>query len=146
MNKTEQLKRNKCPLRNQYQGDSLRILFVCAVGMLRSPTAAHFFAEKGFNTRCCGANLEYALIPISENLVIWGDVIVCMARDNLEGALKIFPDYKEEIKAKTIVARIDDDFNYKQKELIIEIEDFFFKNGPKIHDIAAKTKLLYKNE
>lgn len=32
--------------------------------------------EFGFNTRSCGHNLEYALIPISEALVYWADEIV----------------------------------------------------------------------
>jgi hypothetical protein len=59
------------------------ILFVCSAGLLRSATAANIFAKRGWNTRSCGS-MDYALIPISVNLIYWADKIYFMSKVNLE--------------------------------------------------------------
>lgn len=60
---------------NPYQGEAIKALCVCSAGLLRSPTIAKFLTGLGFNTRACGTSQEYALIPISEALLVWADEI-----------------------------------------------------------------------
>ena len=63
---------------NQYQGDTKRVLCVCAAGILRSPTIADVLhTEYAYNTRAVGIDPDYALIPISHALLVWADEIVC---------------------------------------------------------------------
>ena len=63
---------------NEYQGNYTRTLCVCSAGLLRSPTtAAVLQKEFGRNTRSAGT-MDYALIPISEALIMWADEIVVM--------------------------------------------------------------------
>ena len=63
---------------NPFQGDMKKVLCVCSAGLLRSPTLAYILSNAPFNynTRACGAALEYALIPITEELVYWADEII----------------------------------------------------------------------
>lgn len=61
--------------RNPYQGDTPKALCVCSAGLLRSPSIAMFLTEKGYNTRAVGTAQDYALIPLSEALLVWADEI-----------------------------------------------------------------------
>lgn len=65
-------------LQNKFQGSKPRILCVCSGGVLRSPTMAWLLSQPpfNFNTRSCGTE-EYALIPLTEQLIAWADEIVC---------------------------------------------------------------------
>ena len=66
-------------VKNEHQGDRKKVLCVCSAGLLRSPTVAHLLNQKyGYNTRACGTDISYALIPISEALIYWADEIVCV--------------------------------------------------------------------
>lgn len=60
---------------NPYQGKSKKALCVCSAGLLRSPTIAKLLTQLGYNTRACGTSQEYALVPISEALLVWADEI-----------------------------------------------------------------------
>ena len=65
--------------KNPYQGDAKKVLCVCSAGLLRSPTAAVVLnREFGFNTRSCGYEAGFALIPLDDVLVHWADEIVVM--------------------------------------------------------------------
>jgi predicted protein tyrosine phosphatase len=70
-------------LNNKCQGNSQRILCVCSAGVLRSPTAAWVLSNSpfNFNTRSCGTS-ELALIPLTRELLIWADEIVCMEEEH----------------------------------------------------------------
>lgn len=65
--------------KNPYQGDAKKVLCVCSAGLLRSPTAAIVLQkEYGYNTRACGMDVSFALIPFDEVLATWADQIVVM--------------------------------------------------------------------
>jgi predicted protein tyrosine phosphatase len=59
---------------NPFQGSDKKVLFVCSMGLLRSPTGARIYANK-YNTRSCGV-WDDALIPLTESLLYWADEIV----------------------------------------------------------------------
>lgn len=60
---------------NPYQGGATKALCVCSAGLLRSPSIAKYLSSLNYNTRACGTNQEYALVPLSEALVYWADEI-----------------------------------------------------------------------
>lgn len=109
---------------NQYQGDTRRVLTVCSAGCLRSPTAAHILASPpfNFNTRCCGLETEYAIIPISDALVVWADTIVVMERRMVEPIEDMLVEInnKQNIKesAEIIVLDVEDNYEYRNPELV----------------------------
>lgn len=112
MKLTQKIFELSTPYNNQYQGNAARLLFVCSVGMLRSPTAADVATGMGFNARSCGSD-PVALIPLSANLIMWADKIVFMNRENYEQALHTFRNtgYEEDIEAKKEFIHVDDDYN-----------------------------------
>jgi predicted protein tyrosine phosphatase len=65
---------------NAFQGKHKKVLTVCSAGCLRSPTAAHILSGHpwNFNTRCAGTSSEYAIVPVTEALIVWADVILVM--------------------------------------------------------------------
>jgi len=96
---------------NPNQGQSKKVLCVCAAGLLRSPTAANIlYRDWGFNTRAVGIVSDYALIKIDEVLLTWADEIVCM--DQLQ---------KEALEKATDTPvqclNITDSYNYMEKSL-----------------------------
>lgn len=113
------------PYNNQYQGNFTRLLFVCTVGMLRSPTAAEVATENGFNCRSCGWD-EVALIRLSANLIMWADHIVFMNPEAKIESLKLFENtgYEEDIKAKAMLMHVDDDYNFGDPILRIIVHNW----------------------
>jgi len=110
--------------KNHYQGDATKALCVCSAGLLRSPSIAKFLTEQGYNTRACGTNQEYALVPLSVALLTWADEIHVVA----EQASIIF-DQKEKLKlnAKVYVYDIPDMYRTFEPELIEIIKQEFEK-------------------
>lgn len=121
---TQKIFQQECPVHNSYQGKSKRLLFVCSVGMLRSPTAQVVATKLGYNARACGSDQTMALIPISANLIEWADHILFMAFENLCQSLNTFEGtgYDEVIREKKILLNIDDDFEYMNPQLIINLQ------------------------
>ncbi|MGD9724856.1 MAG: phosphotyrosine protein phosphatase [Nitrospiraceae bacterium] len=108
------------------QGEAPRVLFLCTMGMFRSPTAM-FVAQKKFkwNTRCAGTS-TIALIPVTDLLIRWASVIYCMSFEQKEGIVKAFPDA---IQGKRIrVLDIPDNYEFMDPELqgliASKLEDF----------------------
>lgn len=98
-------------IHNPYQGKDRRVLCVCSAGLLRSPTAALVLhKEFGYNTRSCGINIDYALIPFDEALGSWADEIVVMEEYMKDGL-------PEKFQAKAIILGIPDDFEYMNPTL-----------------------------
>lgn len=99
---------------NVYQNPDKRVLCVCSAGLLRSPTLAQYLQETfGYNTRACGSAEEYALIPISEALVHWADLVVFVNDDNYRA-----------------VARED---ILQDKEIVtLDLPDEFERNAPNL--------------
>lgn len=113
MKLTEKMFQLSTPYNNPFQGSALRLLFVCSAGLLRSPTCADVGTSLGFNTRSCGSHMEYALIPLSVNLIMWANKIIFVNPDNYSRAIRVFEPtgYDADIKHKSIVWDIEDDFN-----------------------------------
>ena len=102
---------------NRWQGDAVKALFVCSAGVLRSPTAAlHFAKTKGWNTRAVGDNVEFALIPVSEALMTWADVVFVMTTDQRIHLKQKFGN--ERFGNKIFVMNIEDDFGFMDEELV----------------------------
>lgn len=137
MNKFEQGTLNSAifdltaPYDNPYQGTDPRWLFVCSAGLLRSPTGARLAGLRGINARACGSAVNYALIPISANLIAWAHriVFVCSSvRD--EVVLDVFetnPEIKQEVQLKEIILDIPDIYPYMHPKLQQEFEEQLFK-------------------
>lgn len=115
------------PYDNPYQGDRRRILFVCSAGLLRSPTGAHVGSVRGYNTRAAGSNQDYALIPLSVNLIEWAQTIVFVNLENLNQALETFDavGYGDDIERKAVVLDIPDRYETFHPELIKMFNEFF---------------------
>jgi len=123
---------------NGFQGNYRKVLAVCSAGCLRSPTAAHILSSDpwNFNTRCAGTSKEYAIVPISEALIVWADVILVM-------------DSFQQLHINTMqnqLATEHDDFDYKQV-INLEIEDDYAYRQPELVDIMTeKFKELFPLE
>jgi predicted protein tyrosine phosphatase len=90
--------------------------------MLRSPTIAHILSADpyNFNTRSAGT-AEYALIPVTEDLLMWADEVVCA---DTEHALWVRDKMMEWMLDKPIIdLQIPDIYEYRNPELIQLIKD-----------------------
>ena len=101
--------------KNPHQGAYKKALFVCSAGILRSATAAHWAAEhKGWNTRNVGVH-DYALIPLTQDLIDWADKIYCMEQHHVDVMRMDFGPLPED---KIKVLNIPDNYEYRSPELI----------------------------
>lgn len=129
ISKTDALFQLTAPYANPYQGTDKRLLFVCSAGLLRSATAANLFAKKGFNTRSCGSH-EYALIPLSINLIAWADQIIFVNKENYLTSVDKFSKSRDLIE-KSQVLKIPDDYEYNNPTLIKLLEEQVNVSGPR---------------
>lgn len=106
--------------KNPYQSKAPKALCVCSAGLLRSPTIAKVLLGKGYNTRACGASLEYALIPLSQALLYWADKIFVVKEQEavVKAALKDLG-----YDTPVVVLDIPDAFEYNDPNLVQIIED-----------------------
>lgn len=104
--------------RNAFQGPAKKVLCVCSAGLLRSPTMAFaLHREHGFNTRAVGSNATFALVPLSEALLVWADEVV-FVDDNSWDTLS--QDEKETVRtlANTmVVLNVPDEFDFGNEQL-----------------------------
>jgi predicted protein tyrosine phosphatase len=132
--------RNKMAvIKNPYQGNPLKVLTVCSGGVLRSPTAAALLTRDPFcfNTRSCGTE-DYALIPLTEELVQWADVIVCAEENHgwkvIDLCNKTY--LKDEPRPELHVLGIPDDFDYMHADLVKMMQarfaEIFANHQPKM--------------
>jgi predicted protein tyrosine phosphatase len=105
------------------QGMAKRLLFVCSVGMLRSPTAAAIAVQQGANARSCGSS-SLALIPLSANLIRWADWIVFMNGENYRESKKVFEftDFFDDFEDKAVIWNVPDHYNYMDDGLVYILE------------------------
>lgn len=117
---------------NAYQGKHKKVLTVCSAGCLRSPTAAHLLSSQpwNFNTRCAGTSKEYAIVPVTEALVAWADVIVCMDSDQVK-----FINEMQNILAKDMTGMYEYDYKLVYN---LEIEDDYEYRNPKLVEIMTE--------
>ena len=107
---------------NSYQGDYKRVLTVCSANMLRSPTIAHVLSAEpyNFNTRSAGT-AGFALIPVTEDLLVWADEVVCA---DTEHALYIRDKMIQYALDKPIVnLNLPDIYEYRNSKLIELIKE-----------------------
>jgi predicted protein tyrosine phosphatase len=118
------------PYSNPYQGNTPRWLFVCSAGLLRSPTGAALAVKHGINSRSCGSNFNYALVPCSANLINWAEKIIFVNPENLfqlEDNFIAHKDLLDQIEQKKIVLSIPDSYEYMAPELQSFFEAQLFK-------------------
>ena len=127
------LKRNQLGvIFNEWQGKTKKVLTVCSAGCLRSPTAAHILSSPpfNFNTRCAGTSSEYAIIPVTEALIVWADVILVM--DSYQ------QKYINDLQNKLFNEKDNWAYDFKLKEVInLEIEDDFAYRDPYLVEIMT---------
>jgi predicted protein tyrosine phosphatase len=90
--------------------------------MLRSPTIAHVLSAEpyNFNTRSAGTE-GYALIPVTEDLLMWCDEVVCA---DTEHVMWVRNKMMEWMIDKPIVdLQIPDHYEYRNPELIDMIKE-----------------------
>lgn len=115
--------------KNSWQGKYKRVLCVCSMGLLRSPTAALVLSRRPFNynTRAAGLDPNFSLIVVDEALLTWAQEIVCMDQYQVEelgymlSALQLRP--------KIVVLGIKDSYRYRDPELIALIKDAYLAGG-----------------
>lgn len=123
--KNAEIFKTTAPYNNHSQGSAPRWLFVCSAGLLRSPTGAALAIRKGLNARSCGSAVDYALIPISANLIMWAEKIVFVNEENYHESLELFKDYQmlhKLLTLRSLVLDIPDIYNFNESDLIIEFE------------------------
>lgn len=109
--------------KNPFQGSEQKVLAICSAGLLRSPTIAWFLGQHGYNTRSCGIH-DYALIQLDEVLLEWADIII-VAHEDIILQKEIISDPSK----KYILFDIEDEYAYKEKTLLIRIEEQCIKHG-----------------
>jgi protein-tyrosine phosphatase len=123
MTKTREIFELTAPYDNPYQGAAHRALFVCSAGLLRSATMANYYAKHGWNTRAAGSS-EYALVPVSANLLAWANQIYFVNRENYMAVRDKFAktEYATKID-KAVILNIPDIYEYNDPHLIKDIEE-----------------------
>lgn len=111
---TQAMFETNCPYSNPYQGNDKRVLFVCSAGLLRSATAARIYAGR-YNTRAAGS-AEYALIPVTSELLLWADEVVFVNSYNAQQVYQKFD--MDTFDCVTVELDIPDDYEHMHPELI----------------------------
>lgn len=110
-------------IHNESQGNTKKVLCVCSAGLLRSATLQNMLIkEYGYNVRNCGTEESYALIPISEALLLWADEIVFVNKANYRSVAWDLAEMK-----------IDED-----KIFVLSIPDIYNFNDPKLVEICKQ--------
>lgn len=105
-------------IHNRFQGSTKKVLTVCSAGLLRSATLQNYLIRDfGYNVRNCGTE-SYALIPISEALVLWADEIVFVNKDNFNNVEKELE--KLEVLNKCYILDIPDIYHFNAPALVEE--------------------------
>ena len=119
------------PYDNVYQGHYPRWLFVCSAGLLRSPTGASLAVKRNINARSCGSSVDYALTPVSANLISWAQKIIFVEYGCYTETLYLFKDYDEILEklrdsTKYTILEIPDDYEYLDPKLILYFKKQLF--------------------
>lgn len=110
---------------NHYQGPAKRVLCVCSAGLLRSPTLAHILQQKpyNFNCRAVGCESSYALIPVTEALLHWADLVIAVDSYTARSVKHLYNDFDiSEAETPLIVLNIPDNYPRMDKKLIAAIK------------------------
>jgi len=111
---------------NPYQGDTKKVLTVCSAGILRSATLQNYLIKTyGFNVRNCGTEESYALVPISEALVMWANEILFVSLENYSNVAREITELQE-------------NFNIVLNIKILNIPDIYGFNIPELLKICGE--------
>lgn len=113
-------------VRNPYQGNDKKVVFVCSMGILRSATGARLYAHK-YNTRTAGS-WDDALVPLTMMLIAWADELVFVTIENYLGALEKFPGL-DQFEGTLKVLAIPDKYPHMHPELIKAFEEQYEPRG-----------------
>lgn len=108
---------------NRHQGGFKKVLTVCSVGMLRSPTIAWVLGQDpyGYNCRPAGYVQEYALVKVDDVLLTWADEVVCA---DLEHLFYVKDRLKDLGLDKPLVnLNLPDIYEYRDPELVKLIKE-----------------------
>jgi predicted protein tyrosine phosphatase len=101
-----------------------RVLFVCTMNRLRSPTAEFVFRKAGFTADSCGID-PLAVCPISQHKLLWSDVIICMEQEHLNVVSDLCYDYRIDTNVRKLISLdIPDNYDFMDKRLIKMLEQF----------------------
>ena len=125
-------------IENRHQGSAKRVLCLCSIGILRSPTAAlQLHKIYNYNTRSAGLDID-ALIPLSPQLFLWAQEIVVMEQEHLDMLQTLANQWVEDgiinqnmadyALERTIVLNIPDKYSYMDPELITLIIEKYDKD------------------
>ena len=105
-------------IHNESQGNTKKVLCVCSAGLLRSAILQNtLIREYGYNVRNCGTEESYALIPISEALVLWADEIVFVSKSNYR-SIQLDLEELNMPKEKIFILNIPDIYNFNDPKLV----------------------------
>lgn len=109
-------------VRNPYQGEDKKVVFICSMGILRSATGARLYAKK-YNTRTAGTWAD-ALVPLTPILIAWADELVFVNKQNYDSVIQeLEGDVRQEVVAKSRVLNIPDMYPHMHPELIKAFEE-----------------------
>lgn len=110
---------------NPYQGPSKRVLCVCSAGLLRSPTLGFVLSKPpyNFNCRAVGVDVGHALIPVTEALLHWADLVITVDQHTARSVRHLYNDFDiSEAETPLIVLNIPDNYPRMDKKLIAAIK------------------------
>lgn len=111
-------------LTNPNQGSAKKVLCVCSAGLLRSPTLAEVLTKKyGYNCRAVGSDQEYALIPITSDLIHWADEVVFIGATNKANSELLFAKELEDKDVKLL--EVLDMYEFRNASLIKKLKKLY---------------------
>lgn len=111
---------NKGPMRFAKPSIHKKVLCVCTMNLLRSPTAQIVLGQAPFNfdTRSAGTCIA-ALVKARPTLINWADEVVCMEEEHAVEVRKL----ASRSEPKIIVLNIPDNFEYRDPYLMTLIAE-----------------------
>lgn len=110
---------------NPYQNPAKRVLCVCSAGLLRSPTLANILQQKpyNFNCRAVGVDAGHALIPVTEALLHWADLVIAVDSFTARSVKHLYNDFNiSEADLPLLAMNIPDQYARMDKKLIAAIK------------------------
>lgn len=109
-------------VKNPYQGNDKKVVFVCSMGILRSATGARLYGQR-YNTRTAGT-WDDALVPLTPILIEWADELVFVNQANATQVFsKLDPQEYQRVKEKSKVLNIPDTYPHMHPALIKAFEE-----------------------
>jgi len=94
----------------------VNILFICSRNQWRSRTAETIFRDRQDHTIKSAGTATDARIRVTENLIVWADLIFVMEKKHKERLLKKFEATMQ--SKQVIILNIEDNYRYMDAELI----------------------------